>query len=85
MLHGDYVLKYAERKCVSQIRSLQILTSEKCRVSLKEIIAVATAERITQTMDDCKFFCQNKYSIIIEYSKYRMPFLGSMVAIRVAK
>ena len=79
------VLKYAERKCVSQIGSLQILTSGKCRVSSKEIIAVATAERITQTMDGCKFFCQNKYSIIIEYSKYRMPFLGSMVAIRVAK
>ena len=24
----------------------------------------ATAERITQTMDDCKFSCQNKYSTL---------------------
>ena len=23
-----------------------------------------TAERITQTMDDCKFSCQNKYSTL---------------------
>ena len=47
-------------KCVGQIGSLQILTSEKCTVPLKkgmaasiqEIITVHTAERITETMDD---------------------------------
>ena len=58
------MLKYAGRKCVSQIGSLQILISEKCRVSLKEIITVATTERITQRKDVYKLSCQNKYSII---------------------
>ena len=28
------------------------------------IIAVPTAERITETTDDCKFSCENKYSTI---------------------
>ena len=52
------VLKYAERKCLGQIGSLEILTSEKCTVTLKEwvsvsilkIITVPIAERITQWM-----------------------------------
>ena len=33
------VLKYAERKCVSQTGSLQILMSEKCTVPLKKWMA----------------------------------------------
>ena len=36
---------------------------DACEYSMK-IITVPTAERITQTMDDCKFSCQNKYSTI---------------------
>ena len=54
------VLKYAERKCVAQIGSLQILTAEKCTVPLKEWMAGSISERVTQTTNDCKFSC--KYS-----------------------
>ena len=72
------VLKYAERKCVCQIGSLHILTSEKCTVPLKKwmpasilrIIIVPTAERITQTMGDWKFSYQNKYSTIQRMDEY---------------
>ena len=34
-------MKYAERKCVDQIGSLQILTSEKCTLPLKEWMAAS--------------------------------------------
>ena len=64
------VLKYAERKCIGQIGSLQFLTSEKCTVPLEEGMATSglrkimlpTAERISQRMGECEFSCQNKYS-----------------------
>ena len=36
---------------------------DACEYSIK-IITVPAAERITQTMDDCKFSFQNKYSTI---------------------
>ena len=36
------VLKYAERKCIAQIGSMQILASEKCTVPLKEWMAAST-------------------------------------------
>ena len=80
------VLKHTGRMWVDKIWWLQILTSEKSTVLLKEWMRVfyrnnygtsetrsskqpfleinillLTAEKTTQTMDDCKFSRQNKY------------------------
>ena len=80
------VLKHTGRMWVGKIWWLQILTSEKSTVLLKEWMRVfyrnnygtsetrsskqpfleinillLTAEKTTQTMDDCKFSRQNKY------------------------
>ena len=56
-----------KESALEKIGSMQILTSEKCRVTLKEWMTasilrnniVPNAEIITQKMDDCKFSCQN--------------------------
>ena len=60
---GTGVLKYAERKCVGRIEWLQILTSEKCTVPLKEwmtasiLVITPFKERIAGT----NFFLWNKH------------------------